>query len=104
LSFGVTRRRVEIGIRIALGAEPKRVVSMILREASGTILAGLVIGAGLAYAGTAFIQSQLYGLEPNDPVTLGAALALLVAIALTAAYLPARQASRVEPMTALRQD
>jgi predicted permease len=104
LSFGVTRRRVEIGIRIALGAEPKRVVSMILREASVTILAGLVIGAGLAFAGTAFIQSQLYGLEPNDPVTLGAALALLVAIALTAAYLPARQASRVEPMTALRQD
>jgi ABC-type antimicrobial peptide transport system permease subunit len=104
LSFGVTRRRVEIGIRIALGAAPTRVVGMILREASGTIMAGLAVGAVLAYAGTGLIRSQLYGLEANDPVTLGAALGLLVAIALTAAYMPARQASRVEPMTALRQD
>jgi predicted permease len=104
LAYGVARRRVEIGIRIALGAEPLRVIRMIVGEAAGTILAGLMIGAALAYAGARLIQSRLYGVQPNDPATVGAAVALLTLIALTAAYVPARQASLVEPMRALRQD
>ena len=104
LAYGVTRRRVEIGIRIALGAAPARVVAMILREAGGTIVAGLVLGAGLAYAGVKLIKNQLYGLEPSDPATLASAAGLLIAVALAAAYLPARRASLVEPMSALRQE
>ena len=104
LAYAVTRRRVEIGIRIALGAEPVRVVGMILREAGGTITVGLVLGAGLAYAGVKLIKNQLYGLEPNDPVTLSVAVGVLVAVALAAAYVPARRASQGEPMTALRQE
>ena len=104
LSYGVARRRSEIGIRIALGAVPRRIVGMILHEAAVTVVAGLVLGAGLAYAGSRWIASQLYGVMPNDPLTLASAVGLLILIALLAAYLPARRASQVEPMTALRQD
>ncbi len=104
LAYGVTQRRVEIGIRIALGAERARVIGMILREAAAAVLGGLVIGSGLTYAGMALIRSQLFGLEPSDPATLTAAAVALVAVALAAAFLPAWRAARIEPLVALRQD
>jgi ABC-type antimicrobial peptide transport system permease subunit len=103
LSYGVARRNAEIAVRIALGAPAGRVISMILRETSGLVAAGLVVGAGLAYAGAKGIGSQLYGVAPQDRPTLLAAASLLLLVALCAAYFPARRASRVDPIVALRQ-
>ena len=103
LSYGVARRTAEIAIRIALGAQSRRVISMILRETSGLVVASLVVGAGLAYAGVQVLGSQLYGVAPQDRPTLVAAAGLLLLVALSAAYFPARRASRVDPIVALRQ-
>jgi predicted permease len=102
LSYGVARRTGEIAVRIALGAQANRVVSMILTEIVGLVAVGLILGGGLAYAATRLIGSRLYGIAPHDPSTLALATALLLAVALTATYLPARRASRVDPITALR--
>jgi ABC-type antimicrobial peptide transport system permease subunit len=104
LSYGIARRTGEIGIRIALGAQRGRVISMILRETVGLVGAGLALGGGLAYAASRLIDSRLYGIAPQDPLTLALATGLLLAVALSAAYLPARRASRLDPMTALRQE
>ncbi len=104
LSYGIARRRGEIAVRIALGAEPGRVVAMILGETSALVFAGLAIGAGLSYAASRLIESRLYGVAPQDPLTLALAAGLLVLVALSAAYLPAHRASRLDPMVALRQE
>jgi len=104
LSYGIARRKGEIAIRIAVGAKPGRVISMILAETMGLVMIGLVAGTGLAYAASRLITSQLYGVAPHDPVTLALAVALLLLVALSAAYLPARRASRLDPMVALRQE
>lgn len=104
LSYGIARRKGEIAIRIALGVRPGRVIAMILGETSGLVIAGLLLGGGLAYAATRFIDSLLYGVAPQDPLTLVLAAGLLVLVALSAAYLPARKASRQDPMVALRQE
>jgi hypothetical protein len=103
LSYGVTRRTGEIAIRIALGARPGRVVSMILAETAGLVIGGLIVGGLLALAASRLLGSQLYGVEPRDPLTLVLALGVLVATSLAAAYLPALRASRLSPITALRQ-
>ena len=103
LSYGVSRRTGEIAIRIALGAQAGRVISMILRETLGLVAAGMVLGALLAYAAAYIIDSRLYGVAPQDPATLWLAAALLLFVALSAAYLPAHRASRVEPIAALRR-
>ena len=104
LSYGITRRRGEIAVRIALGARPGGVVAMILRESFVLVMAGLAVGAGLAYAASRLVGSRLYGVAPQDPLTMAVAGALLVLVALGAAYLPARRASRLDPMAALRQE
>jgi predicted permease len=104
LSFGIARRTGEIAVRIALGAQPVRVVAMILRETSGVVVAGLAIGGALAYWAAQFLASRLYEVAPQDPLTLSAAVAVLVVVAMSAAYLPARRASRLDPMAALRQE
>jgi predicted permease len=104
LAYSIARRQSEIGIRIALGAYPGRVVRMILAETSTLILGGLMIGGFLAIAASRLITSQLYGLAPHDPLSLSAALAIVVTVAVAASYLPARRASRLDPMSALRQD
>ena len=77
---------------------------MLLRETFGLIAAGLMIGTGLAYSASRLIKSQLYGVAPQDPLTFFLAGALLVAIGFFAAYLPARRASKLDPMVALRQE
>jgi putative ABC transport system permease protein len=103
LSYGIARRTGEIAIRIALGAQSGRVISMILRETSGVVILGLILGRGLAYAASRLIDSRLYGVAPQDPATVVLATGLLLFVALSAAYLPAQRASKVDPMTALRQ-
>jgi predicted permease len=103
LSYGVARRTGEIAIRIALGAQAGRVISMILGETIGLVSAGLLVGGGLAYAVSRLIDSRLYGVAPQDPLTLAMATGLLLLVALSAALLPAQRASRLDPMAALRQ-
>jgi putative ABC transport system permease protein len=104
MSYMVARRRNEIGIRIALGADRRKVVSMILREAALLLGAGLVAGAALSLAATTAARRLLFGLEPNDPSTLAIAVAGLAVVAIAASYLPARRAARLDPMVALREE
>ena len=104
LWYGVTTRSRELAIRIALGAHRPGVIGMILRESLAIVVAGLTAGCALAYLGSRLIASRLYGVAPRDPLTFLLALAVLLVVALTAAWLPARRASRVNPMTALRQE
>jgi predicted permease len=104
LSYAVTRRTSEIGIRKALGAGEGTVISMILRESSWLLGAGLAGGAALAFALLRLIENRLYGLSGADPGTFGAAALLLAAVAFAAAWLPARRASRVDPLVAIRYE
>jgi predicted permease len=104
MSYDVARRMREIGIRMALGAQRKDVVSMVLRETMVLVAIGVIIGLSAALATTRLITSFLYGLEPNDPLTIALASLLLLTVALLAGYLPARRASRVDPMVALRHE
>jgi predicted permease len=103
LSYGVARRTGEIAIRVALGAQGARVIAMILGETVVTIAVGLGLGAAFAYAASRLIGSRLYGVAPQDPLTLMSSTGLLVLVAILAAYGPARRASKVDPMVALRQ-
>jgi len=104
LSYGVARRTSEIAVRIALGARPARVIAMILRETAGVVALGVAAGGALAFAATRFITETLFGVEPRDPATFALAVAVLLAVAGIAAYLPARRASRLEPVAALRSE
>jgi predicted permease len=104
IAYQVARRRNEIGLRVALGADRGRVIRLVLREAVVLLAVGVAVGLLLAlWAGRA-ASTLLYGLEPHDPMTLLAATALLSAIALAASYVPARRAAALEPMAALREE
>jgi predicted permease len=103
LSYGVSRRTGEIAMRVALGAQPGRVAAMILGETTRLVAVGLAAGAALAFWAARLIEARLYGVPPRDPLTLISAAALLLAVALGAAYWPARRASRLDITTALRQ-
>ena len=104
MAAGVASRVNEIGVRMALGARTEQVLRMVMREALGLALAG--VGAGLCSALllTGFLRSMLFGLKPTDPLTLTGAGLLLVAAAMLAGWAPARRASRIEPMRALRHE
>jgi predicted permease len=103
LSYAVSARAGEIAIRMALGAQSRRVITMILRETATLVVGGLVVGGAMAYFASRLIESRLYGVAPRDPVTLAIATAALVLVALAAAYLPARRASRTDPILALNR-
>lgn len=104
MSYTVARRTSEIGIRMALGARAGQVLCMVLREASWMALAGVVIGVSGALWLGRLLSAMLYGLKPSDPLTLITAAALLTIIALLAALGPARRASRIDPIRALRHE
>lgn len=104
ISYTVARRTNEIGIRMALGAQRGNVVGMIMREAGLLLAIGLAVGAALALAAARTATSLLFGLKPHDPMTIALAIVVLAAVAATASFLPAHRASRLDPMTALREE
>jgi putative ABC transport system permease protein len=104
MSYNITRRRNEIGIRMALGAEPGRVLRMVMVEVGLLIGAGLALGLAVSLAATRLVASFLYGLTPRDPVTLSLAVGLLAVVSCLAGYLQAHRASRLEPLTALGEE
>jgi putative ABC transport system permease protein len=104
LAFLVGERTRELGIRFALGADRRTVIGMVLRQSLRYVLPGLALGALGALALTRLLQAQLFGVEPTDPVTFGAVLTLLLAVALLASWVPARRAASVQPVEALRQE
>jgi putative ABC transport system permease protein len=104
ISFSVTRRTQEIGVRMALGARPRDVVRMVVRQALALSLAGVVLGIGAGLALARVIRTILYGISPTDPLTLAAVSVVLLAVAALASWLPARRAARVDPVVALRYE
>jgi len=104
INLTVTERTPELGVRVALGASRGAVLSLVLRQAASLAIAGAGIGLTIALAVTPLLRSQLYGVEPRDPATLVTVPLLLIAIALVAAWIPARRAMRVDPVSALRYE
>ena len=104
MAYAVVRRTKEIGIRMALGAQPASVRWMVLRDALRLVIVGVVIGIPTALAATRFISGLLYGLTPTDPISVSMAVITLVVSAILAGFLPARTASRVDPLVALRYE
>jgi macrolide transport system ATP-binding/permease protein len=104
VSYNVARRTGEIGIRMALGAQRGAVVRLVLREVVVLAAVGLAISIPAALGATRFVGSFLFETKPNDPVVLALAGGILLLAALLAGYLPSRNASRVDPMVALRQE
>lgn len=104
MSYTVSQRTNEIGIRLALGALRGTILKMVLRETLWIILAGVALGTPLAWLGTRVLENQLYGLSPHDPLTILLAIAAIIAVTIIAGYLPARRAARVDPIVALRYE
>jgi putative ABC transport system permease protein len=104
LAYSVTQRTREIGVRVALGAEPSSITRMVVASGARMVLIGAAAGSAVALALSGLMKSLLYGVGPRDPLTFLAAPALLVAVAMVAAYVPARRAARVSPMEALRAE
>jgi ABC-type antimicrobial peptide transport system permease subunit len=104
MTYGVSQRRAEIGLRAALGASPGLLARMILGDACRMVIAGLALGAAAASFGTRLVTTFLFGVAPSDPAMFLLAALTLAVIATCAAYLPARRASRIDPAVALRLD
>jgi predicted permease len=101
LSYTVARRTQEIGVRMALGARGEDIVRLVMRELLAVAI-GIVLGIAAAFGATRFLESQLYGLTPNDPLTMGLAALIVAIVTVVAAVVPARRAARVDPVRALR--
>jgi putative ABC transport system permease protein len=104
MAYGVAQRTREFGIRLALGARPGEILGLVLRGGLALIAAGLVVGIVAGALATRLLASTLYGVDPLDPPTFGGVAAMLVAVAMVASYVPARRATRVDPIAALRSE
>jgi putative ABC transport system permease protein len=104
LSYGVTQRTREIGIRMALGARPGNVLGLVVGQGARLAAVGVALGLAGAVALTRLLAALLYGVTPTDAVTLAVVVAVLAATAILASYLPARRAMRVDPSVALRAE
>ena len=104
IAYGVTQRTHELGVRVALGASAAEIIGLVIGQGMRLALVGAVLGLAVAVATTRLLVGLVPGIEPNDPLTFGAVTAVLLGAALLAAYLPARRASHVDPMTALRAE
>jgi putative ABC transport system permease protein len=104
IAYAVTQRTHDIGVRMALGAEPPDVLRLIVREGMILVLIGVSIGLLGAFGLTRFLASVLYGVRPTDPAIFVFVSLLLVAVAMLASYIPARRATKVDPVVALRHE
>src|SRR5262245_50965620 len=104
VSYSVGHRRHEIGLRMALGASHRDVLSLVARQGILLSLLGIALGVGLAVGLTRYLASLLYGVRPTDPVTFAAVSPLLISLALIATYIPARRAMKADPMVVLRYE
>jgi ABC-type antimicrobial peptide transport system permease subunit len=107
LAWSVSQRTNEIGIRMALGADRRKLLGMILKQGMALTVVGVALGLGGAYVLTRYLESlttMLYGVQPRDPLTYGITAGLLITVALFASLIPARRATKVDPMVALRYE
>jgi putative ABC transport system permease protein len=102
VSYSVAQRTHEIGIRMALGARPVEVLDLVVRRSMGWTLAGVGVGITASFGLTRLLSGLLFGVRPVDPLVLGAAALAVAAVALLASYIPARRATKVDPIAALR--
>jgi putative ABC transport system permease protein len=104
ISYTVQQRTREIGIRMALGAQPGDVLKLVMGQGIGAVLAGVAVGVVAALALTRLMASLLFGVRPTDAVTFASVAVLLACVALAASYIPARRAMRTDPLNALRHE
>src|SRR5687768_8305578 len=104
MSYSVSRRTNEIGIRMALGAQRQDVLRLVMRESMRLVAAGVIIGVAIALGVSRFVATLLYGLAATDAVTIFVSISVMMLVAALAGFVPARRASRVDPMVALRYD
>jgi ABC-type antimicrobial peptide transport system permease subunit len=104
MANAVARRTREIGVRMALGAQARNVLWLVLRETLFLVAIGIAIGLPVALAATRLIKGFLFSLSANDPLTIALAVSLMLAVAALAGYLPARRATKIDPMMVLRQE
>jgi predicted permease len=104
MSFSVGQRRRELGVRLAVGARPRALLALVLRDGMRQVTIGLIFGALLAFALSRAIASALFGITPNDPLAIAGTVVILVAVALLACAVPALRATRIDPLDALRSE
>jgi ABC-type antimicrobial peptide transport system permease subunit len=104
MAFAVARRRKELGVRLALGAQPALVIWLVMKEVLVLLAGGLAVGIPAAIVFGGFLSSQLYGIQPNDPWVAGLTMMLLATVSIVAGVIPAHRASRIDPIEALRHE